>query len=29
MVYAIQNLKKYWKGWDKKDGDIISWKDLE
>ena len=29
MIYAIQNLKKYWKDWDRNDGDIISWKDLE
>jgi hypothetical protein len=29
MIYAIQNLKKYWKDWDKNDGDIISWIDLE
>jgi len=29
MIYAIQNLKKYWKDWDKNDRDIISWIDLE
>jgi hypothetical protein len=28
MVYAIRNIKKYWKDWDKNDGDIISWIDL-
>jgi hypothetical protein len=29
MVYALENKKKHWKDWDKKDGDYITWQDLD
>lgn len=29
MVYALQNSRKYWKDWDKTDGDFIYWSDLD
>lgn len=28
MIYPLQNSKKFWKNWDKGEGDSITWEDL-
>lgn len=29
MIYALENKSKHWKDWDKKEGDFITWSDLD